>query len=131
MPVTRIDRLDHLVLTVADLDATVAFYVDTLGMSVETFGGGRTALHFGSSKINVHVAGQEVEPKADRPTPGSADLCFVVGGPVEDVAAGLADAGVAVEVGPVDRTGAQGPIRSVYVRDPDHNLVELAVYPEP
>jgi catechol 2,3-dioxygenase-like lactoylglutathione lyase family enzyme len=120
--------LDHLVLTVADLRATVDFYVGLLGMEERTFSG-RTALHFGDEKINLHEAGNEFEPKARRPTPGSGDLCFLVGGPIEDVAQALTDAGVTIEEGPVDRTGARGPVRSVYLRDPDQNLVELAVYP--
>src|SRR5690349_695183 len=125
---THVRSLDHLVLTVADLRATVDFYVGLLGMEERTFSG-RTALHFGDEKINLHEAGHEFEPKAQRPTPGSGDLCFVVGGPIEDVAAGLTAAGVTIEEGPVDRTGALGPMRSVYLRDPDRNLVELAVYP--
>ena len=97
-------------------------------MEERTFSG-RTALHHGDKKINLHEAGREFEPKALRPTPGSADLCFVVGGPIDDVARALADAGVTIEEGPVDRTGARGPMRSVYLRDPDQNLIELAVYP--
>ncbi|MHC1561288.1 VOC family protein [Actinomycetospora sp. C-140] len=123
----HVRSLDHLVLTVADLRATVDFYTRVLGMEERTFSG-RTALHFGDEKINLHEAGNEFEPKALRPTPGSGDLCFVVGGPIEDVAAALTDAGVTIEEGPVDRTGALGPMRSVYLRDPDRNLVELAVY---
>jgi catechol 2,3-dioxygenase-like lactoylglutathione lyase family enzyme len=125
---THVRSLDHLVLTVADLRATVEFYVGLLGMEERTFSG-RTALHFGDEKINLHQAGHEFDPKAARPTPGSGDLCFVVGGPIEDVAAALTRAGVTIEEGPVDRTGALGPMRSVYLRDPDQNLVELAVYP--
>ncbi|MEL7363243.1 MAG: VOC family protein [Bacteroidota bacterium] len=121
-----IDSLDHLVLTVRDLDATIAFYTEALGMEVVTFGGGRRALHFGSQKINLHLAGREFEPKADAPTPGSADLCFLTRVPVEEVAAQLTRLGIAVVEGPVNRTGATGPIRSVYVRDPDDNLVEIA-----
>ncbi|MEL6769911.1 MAG: VOC family protein [Bacteroidota bacterium] len=121
-----IDSLDHLVLTVRDLDATIAFYTEALGMEVVTFGEGRKALHFGSQKINLHCAGHEFEPKADAPTPGSADLCFLTGVPVEEVAERLSRLSIAVVEGPVDRTGATGPIRSVYVRDPDDNLVEIA-----
>ncbi|WP_243741978.1 VOC family protein [Actinomycetospora succinea] len=120
--------LDHLVLTVADVRATVGFYVDLLGMEERTFSG-RTALHLGDQKINLHEAGREFEPKALRPTPGSGDLCFVVDGPIEDVARAITEAGVTIEEGPVDRTGARGPMRSVYLRDPDQNLVELAAYP--
>ncbi|TDQ50992.1 catechol 2,3-dioxygenase-like lactoylglutathione lyase family enzyme [Actinomycetospora succinea] len=125
---THVRSLDHLVLTVADVRATVGFYVDLLGMEERTFSG-RTALHLGDQKINLHEAGREFEPKALRPTPGSGDLCFVVDGPIEDVARAITEAGVTIEEGPVDRTGARGPMRSVYLRDPDQNLVELAAYP--
>ncbi|WP_409186328.1 VOC family protein [Amycolatopsis sp. VS8301801F10] len=124
----RIDRLDHLVLTVADLAATVDFYTRVLGMTEVTFGAGRTALAFGASKINLHEAGHEFEPKAERPTPGSADLCLITADSLEQVVADLAAHGVPVEEGPVDRTGATGPIRSVYFRDPDRNLIEVSVY---
>jgi catechol 2,3-dioxygenase-like lactoylglutathione lyase family enzyme len=124
----RIDRLDHLVLTVADLDATIAFYVGVLGMADTVFGDGRHALTFGISKVNLHQAGHEFEPKALHPQPGSADLCFVVDDSIEEIAAILTSAGVHIEEGPVDRTGATGPIRSLYVRDPDQNLIELSNY---
>jgi len=124
----RIDRIDHLVLTVADLDRTVAFYTSVLGMTAETFGEGRTALRFGSQKINLHVAGAEFEPKAAAPAPGTADFCLVTETPLDAVQAELADAGVPVEVGPVTKQGALGAMRSVYLRDPDANLVEIAVY---
>jgi catechol 2,3-dioxygenase-like lactoylglutathione lyase family enzyme len=118
--------LDHLVLTVRDLDATVRFYRDGLGMRLETFGEGRKALHFGSQKINLHVAGREFEPKAIRPTPGSADLCLLTERPLAEVRAHLAAQGHPVLEGPVERTGAEGPIVSIYVRDPDGNLIEIA-----
>ena len=121
-----IDYLDHLVLTVASLEATTAFYRDVLGMRVETFGEGRTALVFGGEKINLHEAGKTFEPKALRPTPGSADLCFVTSTPIEAVIVHLAARDVAIEEGPVQRTGASGPILSVYVRDPDQNLIEIS-----
>ena len=121
-----IDRLDHLVLTVRDVEATCAFYERVLGMETVTFAGGRKALAFGGQKINLHQAGREFEPKADRPTPGSADLCLITETPLADVMAHLVACGVAVEEGPVPRTGARGPITSVYVRDPDGNLVEIA-----
>jgi len=121
-----IDYLDHLVLTVASLDATTAWYRDVLGMRVEIFGEGRTALVFGGEKINLHEAGKEFEPKALRPTPGSADLCFVSSTPLETVIEHLGALGVPVEEGPVKRTGASGPILSVYVRDPDENLIEIS-----
>jgi catechol 2,3-dioxygenase-like lactoylglutathione lyase family enzyme len=124
----RIDRLDHLVLTVADIDATVDFYTRVLGMDAVRFGAGRTALAFGRSKINLHRAGHEFEPKAHRPTPGSADLCLIAEGPLEQVIEDLAAHGVPIEEGPVERTGATGPIRSVYFRDPDLNLIEVSIY---
>jgi catechol 2,3-dioxygenase-like lactoylglutathione lyase family enzyme len=124
----RIDRLDHLVLTVADIDATVDFYTRVLGMEAVTFGAGRTALAFGRSKINLHRAGHEFEPKAHRPTPGSADLCLIAASPLDQVIEDLAAHGVPVEEGPVERTGATGPIRSVYFRDPDQNLIEVSTY---
>jgi len=122
----QIDSLDHLVLTVADIDATVTFYTKALGMGVVTFGAGRKALTFGSQKINLHQQGKEFEPKAERPTPGSADLCFLTRVPLNTVMAHLNGCGVDVIEGPVPRTGAQGPILSVYIRDPDGNLIEIA-----
>ena len=122
----RLDRLDHLVLTVADIGATCAFYAGVLGMDVETFGEGRTALRFGHQKINLHQVDRTFEPKAARPTPGAADLCFIAATPLEAVVADLTARGVAIEEGPVDRTGATGPLRSVYVRDPDANLIEIS-----
>ncbi len=124
----KIERIDHVVLTVRDIAATVAFYTDVLGMEVERFGGGRTALKFGRQKINLHQAGREFEPKAAAPTPGSADLCLISAVPLETVGRHLAERGVAVEVGPVGRTGATGQISSVYIRDPDGNLVEISTY---
>ena len=124
----RVDRLDHLVLTVASIEATVEFYTRVLGMGVVTFGAGRTALTFGTSKINLHETGKAFEPKALHPTPGSADICLIVDDGIADVIAQLAVAGVPVEAGPVERTGATGPIVSCYLRDPDHNLIELSNY---
>lgn len=121
-----IQRLDHLVLTVRDVDATVAFYTDLLGMEAITFGNGRRALRFGRQKINLHEAGREVEPKAERPVPGSADLCFITAVPIEAVLERIRAADVPVVEGPVERTGANGSIRSVYLRDPDGNLLEVA-----
>ncbi|MDR6289667.1 MULTISPECIES: VOC family protein [Inquilinus] len=122
----RIDHLDHLVLTVASIERACDFYARALGMTVETFGQGRKALRFGDQKINLHQAGHEFEPKALRPMPGSADLCFIAATPLEQVVAHLEALGIAVEEGPVARTGATGPIRSVYLRDPDANLIEIA-----
>ena len=123
-----VNRFDHVVLTVASIDATVDFYTRVLGMTAVTFGDGRTALRFGDSKINLHQAGHEFEPKARHPAPGSMDLCFIVDDPIEDVLAELAAASVTVEEGPVARTGATGKIVSCYLRDPDGNLIELSNY---
>jgi catechol 2,3-dioxygenase-like lactoylglutathione lyase family enzyme len=122
----RIERLDHLVLTVSDLDRSVAFYRDVLGMSPVTFGGGRTAVTFGRSKINFHQVGKEFEPKARHPVAGSADICLITGDRLDDVRAELDARGVVVEDGPVERTGAVGRLLSVYIRDPDGNLIEIS-----
>ncbi|HET9765158.1 MAG TPA: VOC family protein [Casimicrobiaceae bacterium] len=122
----RIDSLDHLVLTVADFEATCSFYRRVLGMQVVTFAQGRQALGFGRQKINLHLRGHEFEPKAERPTPGSGDLCFLTSTPLGEVVAHLSAEGVAIVDGPVRRTGATGPILSVYLRDPDGNLIEIA-----
>lgn len=124
----RIVRLDHLVLTVADLEATIDFYTRVLGTTVRAFDGGRLALRFGEQKINLHEAGHEFEPKARVPKPGSADLCFVVEEPIAVWLDHLSALGVPLVEGPVPRAGALGPMTSVYVRDPDGNLVELASY---
>ena len=121
-----ITSLDHLVLTVRDPDATVRFYVEGLSMRLETFGEGRTALHFGSQKINLHIAGHGFEPKAASPTPGSGDLCFLTERPLAEVGARLETLGFPIIEGPVPRTGATGPMLSIYTRDPDGNLVEIA-----
>ena len=118
--------LDHLVLTVADIEATCRFYGEVLGFSAITFGGGRRALAFGSSKINLHQAGAELIPRASRPTPGSADLCFLTSTPIVQVMEHLQRQNVAIVEGPVQRSGATGPIISVYIRDPDGNLVEVS-----
>lgn len=122
----HIDRLDHLVLTVADIAVTCDFYSRILGMSVETFAEGRKALKFGRQKINLHQAGHEFDPKASHPTPGSGDLCFIAETPLGDVITHLQASGVAIEEGPVERTGATGHLRSVYFRDPDGNLLEVS-----
>ncbi|MDE1194768.1 MAG: VOC family protein [Pseudomonas sp.] len=121
-----IDHLDHLVLTAVDADATVDFYTRILGMQLETFGAGRMAFRFGNQKINLHVRGKEFEPKAHVPVPGALDLCFIASIPLEQVIARLNDAQWPIIEGPVMRTGATGPIRSVYVRDPDLNLIEIS-----
>jgi catechol 2,3-dioxygenase-like lactoylglutathione lyase family enzyme len=122
-----IDHLDHLVLTVADLDATTAFYTSALGMEAVTFGN-RKALRFGEQKINLHQAGKEFEPKAAHPTPGSGDLCFITQTRIEEVISHLKALGHAIEEGPVERAGAVGTIRSIYLRDPDFNLIEISNY---
>lgn len=122
----KIDRIDHFVLTVRDPEATCAFYAQALGMHPVTFAGGRKALAFGNHKINLHQAGREFEPKAERPVPGSADFCLVTSVPLAEVMAHLESCGVAILEGPVARTGATGPLRSVYFRDPDLNLVEVS-----
>jgi len=121
-----IDHLDHLVLTTAHEEACIRFYVDVMGMSLESFGAGRKAFRFGNQKINLHVKGHEFEPKAQLPTPGSLDLCFIASVPLDVVMARLADKGVPILEGPVMRTGATSRIRSVYVRDPDLNLIEIS-----
>lgn len=122
----KIDSLDHLVLTVKDIDVSASFYSKTLGMDVVTFGDGRKALTFGEQKINLHTYGKEFEPKAEQPTPGSADLCFITSIPLPDVMSHLASCQVEVIEGPIMRTGATGPILSVYFRDPDRNLIEVS-----
>ena len=124
----EIASLDHLVLTVADIDATCSFYAKVLGMRVVVFGAGRKALVYGTQKINLHQRGHEFEPKAASPTPGSADLCFITRTPLVEVMAHLEACGVAILEGPVPRTGACGPITSVYFRDPDSNLIEVGNY---
>ena len=123
-----IDRIDHLVLTVADVDQTMDFYVRVLGMEPVTFGGGRRALGFGRHKLNLHQAGRELEPKARRPTPGSVDVCLITTDPLDRVLDHLRAHQVPVEEGPVARTGATGPITSIYFRDPDGNLIEVSTY---
>ncbi|MED4582913.1 VOC family protein [Brevibacillus choshinensis] len=121
-----IDRLDHFVLTVQDIEATCRFYEQVLKMKAVTFGNGRWALEYGQQKINLHQAGHEFEPKAQHPVPGSADLCFLTSVPLEQVVQHVESCGVAIIEGPVQRTGATGPILSVYLRDPDGNLIELS-----
>jgi catechol 2,3-dioxygenase-like lactoylglutathione lyase family enzyme len=124
----KIDALDHLVLTVADVAATCAFYTRVLGMEEVTFGAGRKALSFGAQKINLHQHGKEFEPKAQHPTPGSADLCLLTSSAPAEVIEHLRQQNVVIEEGPVRRAGARGPIDSVYFRDPDGNLIEVSHY---
>ena len=126
----KIARLDHLVLTVASLEATCDFYVRVLGMEVVTFKQGRKALTFGSQKINLHQAGAEFQPHAEKPTTGSADICLIAGVSLDDVVDHFAGHKIGIEEGPVERTGATGLIRSVSVRDPDRNLLEISEYVE-
>ncbi|WNQ12263.1 VOC family protein [Paenibacillus aurantius] len=123
-----IERLDHFVLTVRDIQRTVKFYEEIMGMEVVRFGEGRCALQFGRQKINLHEQGKEFEPKAHHPVPGSADLCFVSPTPLADIIRHLNASGIAILEGPVKRTGAMGPIESVYFRDPDLNLIEVSNY---
>lgn len=125
----RINGFDHFVLTVRDMQKSIAFYCDGLGMTLERFGEGRIALRFGPHKINLHQAGNELVPHALPPMPGSADFCLLTDLPLIEVAAHLARQSIAILEGPVPRTGARGPIQSLYLRDPDQNLVEIAAYP--
>jgi catechol 2,3-dioxygenase-like lactoylglutathione lyase family enzyme len=127
----QIDRIDHFVLTVESIDRAVAFYADVLGMTVQRLGTSetpRTALTFGGQKINLHQAGRIPDPNVLKPTPGSADFCLITSTPLTEVAAKLGEHGVGIIEGPVTRTGATGTICSIYVRDPDQNLVEIANY---
>ncbi len=124
----KINRVDHFVLTVASLEATCNFYETILGMEAISFGDGRKALTFGSQKINLHQAGAEFLPKAHAPTKGSADFCLIADTPLTEVVKHLNSHGIKIEEGPIARTGASGPILSVYIQDPDKNLVEIAEY---
>lgn len=124
----QIERLDHLVLTVRSVDTTAAFYAEVLGMDLVTFGDGRKALRFGAQKINLHEQGRELEPRAERAVPGSADLCLITDSPFDEVMEHLQRCSVQILEGPVARAGALGPIRSVYFRDPDGNLLEVSQY---
>ena len=127
----KIDRIDHVVLTVKDISATCDFYSKVLGMEVVTFGEGRKALAFGSQKINLQQFGRESTLIAEKPTPGSADICFTTSVPLSEVIAHLSSAGVKLIGGPVERNGARGEMMSVYFRDPDLNLVEVSNYASP
>ena len=122
----KISHLDHLVLTVADIENTCNFYQTVLGFEVITFKGDRKALKFGHQKINLHQLGNEFEPKALQPTPGSADLCFISETPISEVVTHLNQLNIQIEEGPVERTGAMHPMLSVYIRDPDQNLIEIS-----
>ena len=122
----RVLRIDHIVLTVADVETTIAFYQRVLGMTAVSFGEGRRGLAFGDQKLNLHQAGREFEPKARKPTPGAIDLCFTTDLPLEEVAAHLRRQSIEIEHGPVDKVGARRALRSLYFRDPDGNLIEVA-----
>ena len=121
-----IKSLDHLVLTTRDIDKCVDFYTRVLGMKLETFGQGRTALRFGEQKINLHDKNTVTDGYAAHPTPGSLDICFLADRPLDEVIAQLREANIPIELGPVKRTGARFTLRSVYVRDPDQNLIEIS-----
>ncbi|MFC4799253.1 VOC family protein [Neobacillus sp. GCM10023253] len=124
----NIKGLDHLVLTVKEIEVTCKFYSSVMGMEVQTFGEGRKAIKFGNQKINLHQSGKEFEPKAIRPTPGSADLCFITETPIEQIIESLEKHRITIIEGPIERTGALGRINSVYFRDPDLNLIEVSNY---
>jgi catechol 2,3-dioxygenase-like lactoylglutathione lyase family enzyme len=126
----QIDRIDHIVITAFDIDRSIAFYSKVMGMQPVTFAGGRRGLSFGRQKINLHQAGREFEPKALKPMPGSMDLCFITETPLADVISHLESHGVVIAQGPVEKTGALGPMMSVYFRDPDGNLIEVSNYGE-
>ncbi len=124
----KVGAIDHIVLTVRDLETTVGFYESVMGMRKELFGDGRLALTFGNQKINLHVYGSEFEPKADQPTPGSADLCFITDANLDEAMAHVQEQGIEIIEGPIKRTGAHGAILSFYFRDPDGNLIEVSNY---
>ena len=124
----QIERIDHLVLTVKNVEISCAFFTKVLGMKVVTFQGGRKAVAFGNQKINFHEFGQEFDPKAIRPSPGSADLCFITRAPIAQIISHLDTCDVTIIEGPVVRTGAMGPMTSIYIRDPAQNLIEIATY---
>lgn len=124
----KVNKIDHLVLTVKDIGLTAKFYSEVLGMEIVSFGEGRKALTFGDQKINLHEIGKEFEPKALKPTPGSIDLCFITNVPLEMVLKQFENQGIIVIEGPVKRTGASGAINSVYINDPDGNLIEISNY---
>ena len=122
----KIESIDHIVFTVSDISRTCRFYTQILGMEEVTFLNSRKALIFGNQKINLHLKGHEFDPKAKRPTPGSADICFIVETSLREVINRMTKYGIPIDEGPVDRTGAQGALTSIYIRDPDGNLIELS-----
>lgn len=121
-------RIDHFVLTVDDIETTCEFYSERLGAEVVTYDSNRKALQFGDQKINIHQVGDEFEPNAAQPQPGSGDFCVTTELPIEEVKNSLSERGVEIIDGPVERTGARGTMMSVYIRDPDDNLIEIAEY---
>ncbi len=122
----KISKLDHFVLTVRDIEKTIFFYTSVLGMEQDVFGQDRVALKYGNQKINLHIFGNEIEPKANKSIPGSADLCFITKTPLNEAIAHVKSLGIEIILGPVERTGAKGPLLSFYFRDPDKNLIEVA-----
>jgi catechol 2,3-dioxygenase-like lactoylglutathione lyase family enzyme len=124
----QIERIDHLVLTVKNIEASCAFYTKVLGMKEVTFQSGRKAVRFGNQRLNFHEYGKEFDPKALRPVPGSADLCFITRDPIAQIMSHLEICGVKIIEGPLERTGALGPMISIYIRDPDQNLIEISAY---
>ena len=124
----KIKQIDHLVLTVKDIEASCKFYTTVMGMKAVDFGQERKAVTFGNQKINFHQQGKEFEPKALHPTPGSGDLCFITDAPMSEVIAHVRACGIEILEGPVERTGARGAMTSIYIRDPDQNLIEIATY---
>lgn len=124
----QIERIDHLVLTIKNVEISCTFYTKVLGMKEVTLQGGRKAVAFGNQKINFHEYGKEFDPKALRPAPGSADLCFITRDPIAQIISHLEICGVKIIEGPLERTGAMGPMTSIYIRDPDQNLIEIATY---
>ena len=128
MPKINIKSIDHIVITCSDIEKTIAFYTFTLGMKVHCFGNNRYALRFGDQKINLHQAGKELEPKAKLPTPGSVDICFITELPITEVKEYLESSGINILVGPVEKAGALGKIDSIYIHDPDKNLIEISNY---
>jgi len=124
----QIERIDHLVLTVKNIETSCAFYTKVLGMKEVTFQSGRKAVRFGNQRLNFHEYGKEFDPKALRPVPGSADLCFITRDPIAQIMSHLEICSVKIIEGPLERTGALGPMISIYIRDPDQNLIEISAY---
>jgi len=130
MHLKKMERLDHIVLTVTDVEKTKDFYVQVLGMKARTDNRGRVSLMFGRQKINLHQSGNEFRPHAQRPTPGSGDLCFVTARSMEEIKEHVESQGIVLIEGPVQREGALGPMMSIYFHDPDGNLIEISRYPD-